>query len=144
IRNQPFTTIDATLATAATALSEDIPQYDPVALLARNEPLRANPAAELVSTDIYGADVEGEVTVRTATLELSDPPYRAINDVAAAQFVRLSVGEVYTEAEGPLMAYAAPGASLRELGLETPPGTLAGIAENVTVMPKTRLAEDMG
>lgn len=144
IRNQPFTTIDATLATASTALSDDIPQYDPVALLARNEPLRANPTAELVSTDIYGADVEGEVTVRTAALQLSEPPHRAINDVAAAQFVRLSVGDAYVEADGPLMAYAAPGASLRELGLQTPPGTLAGIAENVTVMPKTRQAADMG
>jgi murein DD-endopeptidase MepM/ murein hydrolase activator NlpD len=143
IRNQPFTTINATLATAATPLSEDIPEYDPVALLARNEPLRANPAADLISTDIYGADVEGEVTVRTAALELGDPPHRAVNDMGAAQFVRLSVEGAYTEADGPLMAYAAPGASLRELGLEAPPGTMAGVAENVTVMPKTRMAEDM-
>ncbi|AEQ52880.1 M23 family metallopeptidase [Pelagibacterium halotolerans] len=144
IRNQPFTTINATLATAATALSEDIPEYDPVALLARNEPLRANPAAELVSTDIYGADVEGEVTVRTAALELADPPHRAINDIAAAQFVRLSVEGAYTDAEGPLMAYASPSTSLRELGIEIAPGTIEGVAENVTVMPKTRVAEDMG
>lgn len=144
IRNQPFTTINATLATAATALSEDIPTYDPVALLARNEPLRANPASELISTDIYGADVEGEVTVRTAALELTDAPHRAISDMSAAQFVRLSVEGAYTDAEGPLMAYASPTASLRDLGIEIAPGTIEGVAENVTVMPKTRLAEDMG
>lgn len=144
IRNQPFTTINATLATASTALSEDIPTYDPVALLARNEPLRANPSAELVSTDIYGADVEGELTVRTAALELTDPPHRAISDMSAAQFVRLSVEGAYTDAEGPLMAYAPPSTSLRELGIEIAPGTVEGVAENVTVMPKTRAAEDMG
>ena len=143
IRNQPFTTINATLATAATALSEDIPEYDPVALLARNEPLRANGATDLVSTDIYGADVEGEVTVRTAALELTEPPHRSVNDVAAAQFVRLSVEGAYTEAEGPLMAYAASGTSLRELGIQALPGALAGVAENVTIMPKTRVAQDM-
>ena len=144
IRNQPFTTINATLATASTALSEDIPTYDPVALLARNEPLRANPSAELVSTDIYGADVEGELTVRTAALELTDPPHRAISDMSAAQFVRLSVEGAYTDVEGPLMAYASPSTSLRELGIEIAPGTIEGVAENVTVMPKTRAAEDMG
>ncbi|WP_421952253.1 M23 family metallopeptidase, partial [Pelagibacterium sp.] len=144
IRNQPFTTINATLATASTALSEDIPTYDPVALLARNEPLRANPSAELVSTDIYGADVEGELTVRTAALELTDPPHRAISDITASQFVRLSVEGAYTDVEGPLMAYAAPSTSLRELGIEIAPGTIEGVAENVTVMPKTRAAEDMG
>lgn len=143
IRNQPFTTINATLATAATALSEDIPEYDPVALLARNEPLRANGATDLVSTDIYGADVEGEVTVRTAALELTEPPHRSVNDVAAAQFVRLSVEGAYTEAEGPLMAYAASGTSLRELGIQALPGAVAGVAENVTIMPKTRMAQDM-
>ncbi|RDE08858.1 M23 family metallopeptidase [Pelagibacterium lacus] len=144
ISNRPFTTINATLATAPTALSDDIPTYDPVALLARNEPLRATAASELVSTDIYGADVEGEVTVMTAALDLSQPPRRAISDLNASQFVRLSVEGAYSEAAGPLMAYAAPGVSLRDLGAAGPDVAVAGVAENVTAMPKTRLAEDMG
>ena len=147
IRNQPFTTIDATLATAATALSEDIPPYDPVALLARNEPLRANPAADLISTDVYGADVEGEVTVRTAALALETPPHRAVSDLAAAQFVRSSVEGTFAEADtGSLMAYAPAGGTtgLRDLGLAIGDANISGVAENVTVMPKTRLAEDMG
>lgn len=145
IRNQPFTRIEATLATAATALSEDIPDYDPVALLARNEPLRSSAAADLVSTDIYGADVEGEVTVRLAALPLESVPLRAVNDVAAAQFVRLSVEGAYTEDELSMLAYAATSSgSLRDLAtLGVPNGAIAGIAENVTVLPKTRLAGDV-
>lgn len=144
IRNQPFTRIEATLATAATALSDDIPEYDPVALLARNEPLRASDTADLVSTDIYGADVEGEVTVRTASLALDLAPPRAVSDISAAQFVRLSVEGAYTEEDTSLMAYAGFGAgSLRELAAG-PAATapIVGFAENVTVLPKTRAAED--
>ncbi|SDG12103.1 M23 family metallopeptidase [Pelagibacterium luteolum] len=146
ITNQPFTTINATLATAPTALSDDIPEYDPVALLARNEPMRASAAADVVSTDVYGADVEGEVTVMTAALDLSNPPHRAINDLNAAQFVRSTVGGAYTTADGPLMAYAAQAPGLRDLGIVSGGANpdLVGVAENVTIMPKTRVAEDMG
>ncbi|GGA34712.1 M23 family metallopeptidase [Pelagibacterium lentulum] len=141
IRNQPFTRIEATLATAATTLSEDIPDYDPVALLARNEPMRANGSSDAVSTDIYGADVEGEVTIRTAALPLDLTPNRAVNDVAAAQFVRMSVEGAYTEAELSTFSYAAIGNErLRELDVR-PSNVVAGIAENVTVLPMTRFGD---
>jgi murein DD-endopeptidase MepM/ murein hydrolase activator NlpD len=143
IRNQPFVRIGASLATAATALSEDIPEYDPVALLSRNEPLRANGSSEPINTDIYGADVEGEVTVRTAALPLDLVPRRAVNDMSAAQFVRMSVEGAYTEDEITLLGYAAGNDRLRELSTELG-APMAGVAENVTVMPKTRLAEDTG
>ncbi|WP_404401796.1 M23 family metallopeptidase [Pelagibacterium halotolerans] len=138
IRSQPFTRIEATLATAATALSADIPAYDPIALLARNEPMRAD-TADLVNTDIYGADVEGEVTVRTASLPLTAVPNRAINDALAAQFVRLSVEGAYTADETALMSYAAAGGvgALRELDMSGPEEISASVAENVTVMPKS-------
>ncbi len=39
IRKQPFMRIRATLATAATSLSEDIPAYDPVAMLNDTQPI---------------------------------------------------------------------------------------------------------
>ncbi len=144
IRNQPFTRIESTLATAATALSDNIPEYDPVALLARNEPLRTNAAADLVSTDIYGADVEGEVTVRTASLPLDLNPPRAISDMSAAQFVRMSVEGAYTEADPTLLAYAGFNVgSLRELATSAASGPIVGFAENVTLLPKTRSSEDV-
>ncbi len=143
IRSQPFTRIEATLATAATALSDNIPEYDPVALLARNEPLRISSSADLISTDIYGADVEGEVTVRTASLALDLVPPRAISDMSAAQFVRMSVEGAYTEDENTLLAYAGFGGSLRELTGPAATAPIVGFAENVTVLPKTRQADDL-
>lgn len=138
IRNQPFTRIEATLATAATALSTDIPAYDPVALLARNEPIRDS-AGDIVNTDIYEADVEGEVTVRTAALPLGSEPRRAINDAIAAQFVRMSVEGAYTADETMVMGYAAAGdvGALRELNRAMPEEISTSVAENVTVMPKS-------
>src|SRR5690606_32828705 len=42
----------------------------------------------------------------------------------------------------PALAYAALGPSVRDLGLLSGRDTLGGIAENVTVMPKTTLAAD--
>ena len=39
IRKQPFVRVRATLATAATALSEDIPDYDPVAMIDASQPI---------------------------------------------------------------------------------------------------------
>jgi murein DD-endopeptidase MepM/ murein hydrolase activator NlpD len=143
IRNQPFTRIEATLATAATALSDSIPEYDPVALLARNEPLRASASADLVSTDIYGADVEGEVTVRTASLPLDLTPPRAISDMSAAQFVRMSVEGAYTEEDTSVLGYAGFGVgSLRELEGPISNAPIVGFAENVTILPKTRQPDD--
>src|SRR5690606_21280526 len=67
IRKQPFVRIRATLATSATALSDDIPAYDPVALIASSQPVTED-TETTISTDIYGADVEGEVAVQTAAL----------------------------------------------------------------------------
>ena len=42
IRKQPFVRIRATLATAATALSDDVPDYDPVAILEATQPIVAD------------------------------------------------------------------------------------------------------
>lgn len=143
IRNQPFVHIEATLATAATSLSDEIPSYDPVALLARNEPLRAESGSDFLNTDIYGTDVEGEIAVATVALPLSLVPAPAINDSAAAQFVRVSVEGAYTVEESPLLGYAAMPGSLDELDPLTR-DALTGVAENVTVLPMTRTAEEAG
>lgn len=90
IRKQPFTRIRATMATSATSLSRDIPDYDPTRLLSRNQP---KAGAEInVSTDIYGAEVEGEVSVQITDLNLNTTPARgAVNDVDAARYVMASL-----------------------------------------------------
>ena len=143
LRNQPFTRLRATLATTATSLSADAPAYDPVAILNATQPLQAG-ALDL-NADVYGTDVDGEVAVRQADMPASFIPARAISDEVAADFVRGSAeATFYTEDAPPTLAYAALGPSLDALAKEGTPSAPNGIAENVTVVPKTTLAANNG
>lgn len=142
IRRQEFVRVRATLATAATALSDNIPAYDPIALLNRNQTLTTD-TAPAVSTDIYGAEVEGEVAVRTAALSVSIAPPPLISDRGAAEFVRVLVDGPSPEGETIILGYAAIDTGVRDLGIIEGLG-ISGIAENVTVLPKTRNAGDAG
>jgi murein DD-endopeptidase MepM/ murein hydrolase activator NlpD len=145
IRNQPFVRIRATLATAGTALSADIPAYDPVAILSATQPIEAGEAAKEVNTDIYGADVEGEVAVKLTAMPASFTPPRAINDQVAADFVRMTLEAAYSDIDAaPMLAYAALGPTVRELGTSEDSNIITGVAENVTVVPKTTTAEEAG
>ena len=146
IRNQPFVRIRATLATAATSLSEGIPEYDPVAILQATQPMSVASDAIDINTDVYGAEVEGEVAVKLAAIPLTFVPPRAISDQSAAQFVR-GVTESDTAIVGataPTLAYAALGPAVRDLGLSNDSNLIGGVAENVTVLPKTTQASEAG
>ncbi|HHG90413.1 MAG TPA: M23 family metallopeptidase [Devosia sp.] len=140
IRKQPFDRIRATLATTATSLSSNIPEYDPVALLSRTRSQSATQDEVLISTNIYGAEVEGEITVQTASLPLDMVPARSISDQGAAEFVRLTLERSFSPFEISALGYAADVSSIVELGATN--NVIAGVAENVTVMPKTNLAGD--
>jgi murein DD-endopeptidase MepM/ murein hydrolase activator NlpD len=159
IRKQPFVRVKATLATASTALSEDIPVYDPVAML-ETVSGPATPGDDVANPEIYGAEVEGEVQIKSAALPLTLVPRRAITDRQAAEFARATVENLFGEggtanasigpdipADGSagvaLTAYADPSSNLRELGTVDADG-FAGIAENITVMPKTKEADEAG
>jgi murein DD-endopeptidase MepM/ murein hydrolase activator NlpD len=145
IRKQQFVRVRATLATAATALSEDIPDYDPIAMLEDQQPITGDEATDAANPDIYGTDVEGEVSINTSALPVSYVPPQAITDQAAAEFVRQTVDSVFSEGDGDLaLAYAPANPQLRDLGQVTPDGTLAGVAENVTVLAKTKGADAAG
>ncbi|MHB1102660.1 MAG: M23 family metallopeptidase [Devosia sp.] len=145
IRKQPFVRIRATLATAATALSDDVPTYDPVAILEANQPIvTAEGDDDLANPDIYGAEVEGEVSINLAAMPISLVPPRAISDQTAAEFVRLTVENLFGEGGDEVLAYASTDDSIRELGPVAVGGLVSGIAENVTVLPKTTSAEDAG
>ena len=89
IKKQPFERIRATLATAATSLSDDVPAYDPAALIDSTQPIMA--PDDTANTDIYGAEVEGEVQIKTAALPATLVPPETITDQAAADFVRPSL-----------------------------------------------------
>ena len=144
IRNQPFVRIRATLSTAATALSDDVPDYDPVAILSATQPIEAGETAE-VNTDIYGAEVEGEVAVRQAAMPMSFVPPHSIDDVAAAEYARMSVDAGYADMESPALAYASLAPAVTDLGVGSlGDNVITGVAENVTVMPKTTLPSEAG
>jgi len=143
IRNQPFMRIRATLATAATSLSEGVANYDPVAILNATQPMEASAASLDVNTDVYGAEVEGEVAIKLAAMPMSFVPPSAISDQNAAAYVRSAVeATFYDDAASPTLAYAALGPTVRDLGLAPDSETLGGVAENVTVVPKTIKAAD--
>ena len=150
IKKQPFVRVRATLATAATALSEDIPDYDPVAMIDDSQPITTEADDDVANPDIYGAEVEGEVQIKTAALPATFVPTVAITDRGAADFVRASVenlfgegGDGSSDAGATAIAYADPSSNLRDLGVVSGNG-LSGIAENVTVMPKTKQADEAG
>jgi len=145
IRKQPFVRVRATLATAATALSNDIPDYDPVAMIDASQPVVAD-GDDVANPEIYGAEVEGEVQIRTAALPATFVPAPAISDKSASDFARSTVENLFAEggADGEVaLAYATPDTGVRDLGIVTD-GGLSGVAENVSVLPKTKLAEEAG
>ena len=144
IRNQPFVRIRATLATAPTSLSDGVPDYDPVAILNATQPIEATTANMDINTDVYGAEVEGEVAVRLAEMPMTFVPPRAISDQTAAEYVRSVVEATFFSDDDapPTLAYAALAPSVRDLGLLPGSNTLGGVAENVTVVPQTTLAAD--
>jgi murein DD-endopeptidase MepM/ murein hydrolase activator NlpD len=145
IRNQPFVRIRATLATAATSLSDGIPDYDPVAILNATQPITAAADAIEINTDVYGAEVEGEVAVRLADMPMTFVPPLAISDQSAAEFVRgLFESNTSVDGGGPTLAYAALGPTVRDLGIVGDGTTVNGVAENVTVVPKTTIASEAG
>ncbi len=144
IKKEPFVRIRATLATVATALSDDVPEYNPATFLSAADPVTADTSSPVVNTDIYGAEVEGEVAVHLAALPLTLVPPRAISDQAAAEFVRSTVEGSDAEQGLPIDAYAPTGSdnSVRDLGVVGDVKGTTGVAENVTVLPKTRSADD--
>lgn len=141
IQRQPFDRIRATLATSATSLSADIPVWDPAALLNRTQTENAQAPTELISTDIYGAEVDGEITVRNTDLVLASVPVAQISDQAAAEFVRLTAEGAFAPGEIPVFGYAAENSSVIELD-SGPEFMLSSIAENVTVMPQNILGSE--
>lgn len=141
IRMTEFVRIRATLATAATELSGNVPAYDPQALLQKTAPVESG--AAIINTDVYGAEVEGEVSIRQAAIPLTFVPPRAISDQVAAEFVRLTVEGASYEGESATLAYASTeGTSLRELGVEN--GLMTSVVENVSEMPKSMTPLEAG
>ena len=140
IRRQPFERIKATLATSATALSQDIPAYDPVSLLRRNQPVSLPDDTRTINTDIYGAEVEGEVTVIQASLDMTRTPTVEIDDSDASEYVRSTVEGAYTGFDNAALAYASTDiADINPLA-ERGEG-FTSIVQNISIVPRTNIDE---
>ncbi len=144
IKKQPFVRIRATLATAATSLSENIPDYDPQAMIDSTQPIMA--PSDDANTNIYGAEVEGEVQISTTPLPASLVPPRSITDQNAEAYVRQTLENFFGEGAAggdPTLAYAPEPTGVQDLGV-VEPGGMTSVIENVTVMPKRTTAEQAG
>lgn len=140
VRKQPFSRLKATLATSATSLTENIPAYDPVALLNSAQPATLTDTV-LVSTEIYGANVEGELEVRNEPLSLAEVPAKRMSDNRAKEFARQAIVDLYGEtSEAAYLAYASTDATFRDLGV-VGQDNLPGVVENMTVVPKSTAGE---
>lgn len=136
IRRQPFERIKATLATSVTALSQDIPAYDPVSLLQRNQPVALPDETRTINTDIYGAEVEGEVTVAQTALPMDVIPAVAITDADASEYVQTTVEGAYTGFDSAALAYASP--DIENVNpLKTTGEGFTSIVQNISIVPRT-------
>lgn len=137
ITSQEFVRVEATLATSATPLAEDVPKFDPAAYVT-TEPVVTT--AQEPATEIYAANVEGEVAVATSPFPATLIPAGGVSDQQAAEFVQASLLEVFSgEADDASLGY-----TVAPVGETTPNSTPAGVAENVTVLAKTLLPADGG
>ncbi len=142
IRKQPFVRIRATLATAATALSDNIPTYDPVALLSRTQSSSKN-STDQISTEIYSANVEGEIAVQTATIPMEITPNVYISDQNAAKFVSMTYSNPSFDSEIFALGYDEGSNDVRDLSGDNN-DIIIGKAENVTIVPKTHSLDEAG
>ena len=140
VRKQPFSRLKATLATSATSLTENIPVYDPVALLNSAQPAALTDTV-LVSTEIYGANVQGELEVSNEPLSLAEVPSKRMSDNRAKEFARQAIVDLYGEtSEAAYLAYASTDATFRDLGV-VGQDNLPGVVENMTVIQKSTASE---
>lgn len=128
LRNQAFTRVDVTLATAETPLAADVPPFDPSAIVTS----AAQQNNEDPSPEIYGANVDGEVAIATSPLPALSPAI-VISDRQAADFAKSALQDSFLEAPTGGFASTAPEVALAYT--PTTPGAI-GTAENVTVVSK--------
>ena len=115
-----------------------MPPYDPVAASTSDQPIKEDGAISPISTDIYGGSVEGDVSVHLSALPATLVPEKIVTDQAAEAFVGTSLDEF---AGSDPSSPSAVGEGVRDLGVVTD-NVSGGVAENITVLPKTRSADD--
>lgn len=132
IRNTTFVRVNATLATSETALTDDVAAYDPGDYLDAVEDDIGSSVK--VSLDVVGEPVDAEVAIVTSAFPSNYVPFPAIEDADAASFVGIGVSE---PGQDYALAYAPPAGPVDGAIVTT-----MGIAENVTVVPRSPVPND--
>lgn len=115
LRKQSFVRIRATLATAATALAADVPDCDPVALLETEAAAQTPQLSVAANPELYGASIDGEVSIKTLPLPSTLVPAPSITDAQAVRFVTATIENLYAEGGSSPSAYAPSPGEVRDL-----------------------------
>lgn len=148
IKLRPFARIVATLKPPTPELADQIPQYDALRIFADTsapEPPADGAAAEASADDrFYGAEVDGEVSVKVSDFPLDAATERnprivmATEDVEA--IVRASANFGGSQTDMAALAFIDPGGSGDEFAAEEDPFTAMGVKivpENVSNVAKS-------
>ncbi len=111
-----------------------------------SQPIETNVADNVANPDITAP--RSKVRCRSAPWRCPSPSRRrhAISDRSASDYVRQTVETCFAEGGGDgeiALAYAPADTGIRDLGVVTD-GGLSGVAENVTVIPKNKSADEAG
>lgn len=130
VRAQRFVRVRATLATALTTLSADVPTYDPLTMVELQPPPTSDDTA---NTDIYGAATDGEVTIKTSPLPDAYWPPEIVTDADATAYVEQAMDDFLAD-PGPPETYTQHGNGVSAMGgAESIP---EGMAVNVSSLQK--------
>lgn len=130
VYNANFVRVMATLATSETALTDDVSTYVAEAYL--------DVLPEAVATPVLGSSSQtmgAEARIEYKSIPSGFAPDATVSDAAAASFVA-TLARGSAEPQTDLLAYFAPES------VDYNAGSLLGIAENMTVIPKTTMGEN--
>ncbi|MFO1185447.1 MAG: M23 family metallopeptidase [Bauldia sp.] len=138
IKLRPFAKISATLSTEKTFAAK-IPAYDPVKIFAgTNAGDDFDPGPGEATNQIYGAKVDGEVTIKVTDLPLDGravDPFAEFKAAEVEQIVRGAAGlVVVNNVRGGTLAFDAGPEKVRE---QTAGPGVSIVPENVTQLAKT-------
>ena len=152
IKLRPFAKINATLTVKDDALAAEVPAYDPMRIFADTSapepPVVAGGATAAPSDQLYGANVDGEVSVKVSAFPLDKPdlePTAAFQTAQVEQMLRASAHPQQPDVSGAApLAYADAGGDVANSdGADSALGVRI-VPENVSNIAKSDAADGSG
>ncbi len=152
IKLRPFAKINATLTVKDDPLAAEVPAYDPMRIFADTSapepPVVAGGATAAPSDQLYGANVDGEVSVKVSAFPLDKPdlePTAAFQTAQVEQMLRASTHPQQPDVNGAApLAYADAGGDVANSpGADSALGVRI-VPENVSNIAKSDAADGSG